>query len=89
MPKREKVYTGINTFRMKPLPKSEYYLMKSLLEQYSLDDPSELFSILLRMAYKFKLIQNRSGQFLQEWFLLEINEWRALNKTDERDYSND
>lgn len=37
-------------FKMKPLPKPEYRLMKSLIDQLSLDSPSELFAVLCRLA---------------------------------------
>ena len=35
---------------MKQLPKPEYELMRALIAQYSLDDPCELFTALLRLA---------------------------------------
>ena len=36
-------------FKMKPLPKPEYKLMKSLLNQLALDSPTELFAVSLRL----------------------------------------
>ena len=39
-------------FRMRQLPKSEYYLMRAMIEQYALKDPCELFTCLLRLTYE-------------------------------------
>ena len=38
--------------RIQQLPKPEYRLMKALQEEYGLDSPTELFTVLLVLAYE-------------------------------------
>lgn len=70
-------------FRMKQLPKAEYRLMKAMIEKYGLDDPSELFTVLLRLGYEV-LRYGDKGQGKQ-WFIQVVDTWRS-NKGEEREY---
>ena len=62
------------TFRMKQLPKSEYQLMRRLIEQYQLDDPSELFTALLRLAAEVQTFTNSEGADGAAWLQRLITE---------------
>lgn len=70
-------------FRMKQLPKAEYRLMKAMIEQYGLTDPSELFTVLLRLGYEVLHFGDK-GQGKQ-WFIQVVNQWRS-NPAEERGY---
>lgn len=72
------------SFRMKQLPKAEYRLMQAMIEKYTLDDPCELFTCLLRMGYE--IIHMQGGTFDGEsYWLQQITTYRN-NKTEHRDY---
>lgn len=65
-------------FRMKPLPKAEYELMKEMIAKYelsegSLDGPSELYTILLRLAYEVCKQYNGNGE---AWLAQVVKTWR-------------
>jgi len=72
-------------FRMKNLPKAEYLLMKALIEQFALDDPSELFTCLLRVGYELLYMHSTTiadgGQYLTRI----IAEYRS-NPKEQRQY---
>ena len=59
-------------FKMRQLPKAEYLLMKQLLAHYEIDDPSELFIIMLRLVYEI----HHSTQ--KEQIIHVIDQWRSL-----------
>ena len=69
-------------FRMKQLPKAEYYLMKALITKHSLDDPTEAFVIALRLWYE--VMYSNEGQGKQ-WVMNVIDTWRS-NKGEVREY---
>lgn len=72
------------SLRMRQLPKDEYRLMKALIEQFELQDPSELFTVLLRLGYEVLHFGDK-GQGKQ-WFIQVIDTWRSY-PTEEREYT--
>lgn len=69
-------------FRMRQLPKAEYQLMKKMIDHFSLDDPCELFTILLRLAEEVTRYQDGAGQ---QWIRQIIDTYRS-NPTEDRQY---
>lgn len=60
-------------FRMAPLPKEEYLLMKRFITQYSLDGPCELFTVALRLMDEVGRYNNGQGQ---QWIQQVISTYR-------------
>jgi len=72
-----------SSLRMRQLPKAEYKLMKSMIDHFGLDDPSELFTVLLRLGYEVLHFGDK-GQGKQ-WFVRTVNTLRS-NRNEVRDY---
>ena len=71
-----------SSFRMKQLPKPEYRLMKAIIEEYQLDDPSELFIIGMRVLLDMRRFTMVDGE---QWVQNVINQWRSESDS-ERSY---
>lgn len=64
--------------KMRQLPKPEYALMRALIKQYSLQDESELFATLLRLACfveRFTIGETAAGRL---WILEAIETLRSM-----------
>jgi hypothetical protein len=70
-----------NVFRMKPLPKAEYRLMKAMIERYNLDGPHELFTCLLRLAYE-TIYSEKGEEYLKKNIIAVYRD----NKLEQRTY---
>lgn len=75
MPFKDTQPTG-RVFRMKPLPKPEYQLMKDMIDIYGITDPCELFTVLLRLSYEVVKYDSGKGE---QWFVRAVND---IRKTD-------
>ena len=62
------------TFRMKQLPKPEYQLLKDMIAQYNLEDPSELITALLRLAAEVDSLHNATITDGSAWLQRLITE---------------
>lgn len=69
--------------RMRQLPKPEYYLMRDLIEKYSLRDPCELFTVALRLVHEVLRYDQGRGE---QWFINVINTYRSYPH-EQREYS--
>lgn len=76
------LYAGHTTLRMRQLPKSEYTLMKRLIEHFDLDDPSELYGVLLVLGYE---VLQRTDLQGKQWVTRIIGELRE-DRNGVRDY---
>lgn len=73
-------------FRMKQLPKPEYQLMKDMMTYYNLeDDPSELFTCLLRLGYEIHKLSDGYVDSGDQWFTDIIAQYKA-QPTEDRVY---
>ena len=72
------------SFRMRPLPRSEYYLLENIYRQVWCSNPSEAMVVLLRLMVEVVNMTDRNGQ---EWVRNVVNEWRLQHPTDPREYS--
>jgi hypothetical protein len=61
----------ITQLRMRGLPKPEYFMMQSLVKEFQLDDPSELFASLIRLAVEVRQFEGIDGE---AWFKRIITE---------------
>lgn len=67
-------------FKMKPLPKPEYLLLKALQKQYQLASPTELFTLALRLMYEVQCLDNANVQSGKAWIVDMLD---ALQSTPE------
>jgi hypothetical protein len=68
---------------MRQLPKAEYQLMKLMIDHFNVDDPCELFTVLLRLGYEVThFTQTIQGE---QWIRRLINEYRS-NPDEDRQY---
>jgi hypothetical protein len=72
-------------FRMKQLPKNEYRLMSDLIKHLGLDDPSELFTILLRVGYEVISMEHVQVDNGERYVRDIVNQWRSF-PLEERTY---
>ena len=70
-------------YKMKQLPKAEYQLSRALIEQYGLDDPRELHTVLLRLAWE--VLHFGSAGEGEQWLINVIQQWRD-NPGEQRTY---
>lgn len=69
-----------HSFRMKQLPKTEYTVMRRLIEQYKLDDPSELFTALLRLTAEVDQLRDATVSDGSQWLTRIIAEVRTTQR---------
>lgn len=70
------------SFVMKQLEKPEYFLMRKLVEDFKLKDPSELFAASCVLLFE---VLHRSDLQGHDWIVRIINDLRTL-KVDDRRY---
>jgi hypothetical protein len=62
-------------FRMRPLPKPEYYYMQALIKKYRLHDAQECFTVLLALVNEVHSLPHG-----HEWVINVINSTRSLEE---------
>lgn len=62
------------SFKMKPLPKQEYALLKAMQDFYEISDPSDFITLLIRLSYEVHHVN-------PGWFRNVIDTWK--NNPDE------
>jgi hypothetical protein len=69
----DKHMAGYPWLRMKQLPKSEYTLMKTLIDRWQLTDESELFCVAMHLMEEVALYDPPRGE---TWLHQVIATWR-------------
>lgn len=71
------------SFKTKPLPKQEYYLLRMLQEEYGITDPADFVTILLRVFYELHHMTEPLNGVAKLHSIIDT--WR-LNPEEERTY---